>query len=80
MSEALQLAVQAKRELPATQRAVETLEQHYKDQWSKESDPAARDALWHRVRALNDVLPILLAAASEADIAEHESAMRAQGF
>ncbi len=80
MTDVLHLAMQAKRELPATEKAVQALEQSYKDQWANEKDPAAREALWSRVAALKEILPILVAAATEADIAEHEAAMKAQGF
>lgn len=80
MTDTLHLAMQAKRELPATQKAVDALEQHYKDKWADESDPAAREALWSRVQALRDVADTLIAAANQADIAEYEGEMQAKGF
>lgn len=80
MTDTLHLAMQAKRELPATQKAVDALEQSLKDQWADATDTAAREALWGRVRALRDISSILIAAASEADLAEYESEMKAKGF
>lgn len=73
MSERLALAMQAKTEYPATERAVEAMVNHLAAQWAVCDDPAKREALWFRVKGLQDIRDTLLAAASEADIEAYVS-------
>lgn len=80
MSEALALAYAAKSELPTVSRAVELLKVQIAQQWGEEADPAKREALWHRLRVLDDIVQMLVAAAAEADVAEHRATLAGQGF
>lgn len=80
MSDTLALAYQAKTELPATQKAIETLVQALKDRWADSDDLLTREALWNRLRALREVGAILVAAATEADLASYVETLKAEGF
>ena len=73
MSERLAMAMQAKTELPAVQRAVEAMVNHLAAQWAVCADPVQREVLWFRVKGLQDIRDTLLAAASEADIEAYVS-------
>lgn len=80
MTDILQAAVAAKMELPATEKAVALLKQQAFDDWSNENDPVKRETIWHRVKVLNDILQMLVVAASEVDLAAHKSDLIEQGF
>jgi hypothetical protein len=78
--ERLALALQTKAELPMTERAVTLLKAQTAEEWASETDPGKREALWVRRRVLEDILTMMVAAAAEADMAEHRATLAKEGF
>jgi len=73
-------ALQTRAELPMTMKAFALLASALTADWTKCTDPQERENLWFRLKGLQDVEQMLIAAAAEADLAEYREELAGQGF
>jgi hypothetical protein len=73
-------ALKSRAELPMTMQAFDLLSASLVAAWTKCADPQERENLWFRLKGLQDVEQMLIAAAAEADVAEYREQLAEQGF
>jgi hypothetical protein len=61
---------------PAFQSALDRVERDYVEAWKHSADAAHREALWHRLKALDDLRQDLTAAISGGAVAAHNARLR----